>query len=326
MPEIVIFDPSESRVVEGALRFASRRNPDYQRCLLSAKQALETIAESISRYPSVTSTQTLRKSSRSVETLVQSLCEGSANDRALQTPTRAVLGKSFLIAKVHFLYLIRDMYGQHALQRHRAGLLTDLIFANVFTLMSEDVFTCILEDRRSDAELRRRAAEQLAHIWEWRLRRNVQEFAPVLSGLWQSRRTLRPIYGTMLGASELLQLAARAHPRWFDFLQANAHRAEACQALEEFLFDLTHEQLLVLRSEMDRRCLAAVRRKDVAAILGSAAAAPEPGALDPRWMYASFQRRRTDAQFRVRAALPGPTQTVEELLMGYLLQRDGAPS
>lgn len=77
----------------------------------------------------------MRKKFRSVDSLVHSLCNSNASDRVLQTPTRAVLGKGFLIAKIQF-----------------------------FSLISEDVFISILESRCSADGLRIRAAGQPACI------------------------------------------------------------------------------------------------------------------------------------------------------------------
>ncbi len=97
MREIVVFNDKERIAVEKSLSFAAKRNPDYYRCLYTTKNALETLAHSISQYPSIMGTQKLRKKFRSVDSLVHSLCNSNANDRVLQTPTRAVLGKGFLM-------------------------------------------------------------------------------------------------------------------------------------------------------------------------------------------------------------------------------------
>ena len=330
MSEIVVFDPEERITVEKALGFAARKKSAHHGHLCQAQKALDRVADGISRYPSILTTQRLRNRSRSVDTLVELLCSQSPTDRALQTPTRAVLGKGFLIAKIHFFSLIKDMYAAHPLMNRRARTVMDHISANVFTLMSEDVFVSILEDRHSATDLRRRAAQQLAGIWEWRLSRSIEQVAPVLFSMWKSRRSLRPIYGTMIGSSELLHLSVRAHPLWLDFLTEHGHTPETLQALEEFLFDLTHEELLLVRSEMARRSLKAVNRRHVWAILNkqdraSEGGGSEHGELDPRWMYSFFQERRTNAHFRARAELPGPRKTVEELLISFLLSHAPPP-
>jgi len=321
MGGIAVFNNAEQRIVDRALTFAARRDPEYHLCLGTARAALHAIADGISRYPSITDTHRLRNKHRSLDTLVQRLCRATRDDRALQTPTRAVVGKSFLVAKIQFFYLIRDMYQSHPLWRHRARSAADHIFTNVFTLMSEDVFISMLEDKTACARVRERAAAELAQIWEWRLSRNIEQFAPVLFSLWSSRARLRPIYGTMVGASELLHMSRGAHPLWSDFLHLHNGAPQVYQALEEFLFDLSYEELCLLRREMDLRSLSAVSRQEVAHILGQEDRVPGHGGLDARWMYAFFQQRRNDAQFRFRAELPGPRKTIEELLMSFLLRR-----
>jgi hypothetical protein len=326
MNNIVVFNETEKVAVDKALTFVVRKDPDYHRYLCTANDALHALAHGISQYPSITDTHRLRRKTRSLSTLIQSLCNGNREDRALQTPPRAVVGKGFLIAKIHFFYLIRDMYESHRLLKRRAQRVNEHIFTNVFTLMSEDVFISMLENGKTSAGLKERAAAQLAYIWEWRLNRNIEQFAPVLFSLWNSRARLRPIYGTMMGANELLHMSSRIHPLWFDFLREHTSTAQVYQALEEFLFDLSYEELVLLRSEMARRSLAVVSHGEVADILWKQDRIPAHNGLDARWMYSFFQQRRTDAQFRIRADLPGPRKTIEELLMAFLLRREASPA
>ena len=314
MNSIVVFNEAENVTADEALTFAVRKYPDYHRYLCTANDALHALAHGISQYPSITDTHRLRRKTRSLSTLVRSLCNGNREDRALETPTRAVVGRGFLIAKIHFFYLIRHMYESHRLSKRRAQGITDHIFTNVFTLMSEDVFISMLDNGNACDGLKERAAAQLAYIWEWWLNRNIEQFAPVLFSPWNSRARLRPICGTMMGASELLHISCRVHPLWFDFLREHNGTAHVYQALEELLFDLSCEEVVLLRSEMARRSLAAVSRGEVADILGKQDRIPAHGELDARWMYSFFQQRRSDAQFRIRADLPGPKKTIEELL------------
>ena len=164
--QIPVFSGKETVTVERSLSFAERRCPEHYEYLKAAQEALDSLGRSVSQYPSITGTQTLRKRARSVETLAESLCNAGAKDRVLATPTRAVLGKAFLIAKIQFFALIRDMYDSRRFSGRHVPRVIDHLYANVVSLMSEDVFASILESSVASPQLRRSAAQQLASICE----------------------------------------------------------------------------------------------------------------------------------------------------------------
>mgnify|MGYP006900808107 FL=1 len=64
------------------------------------RMALEQLGRSISFYPSILAAHRLGSSSRSVESLVETLCRDDIPDMILHIPTKAVLGRSYSIAKI----------------------------------------------------------------------------------------------------------------------------------------------------------------------------------------------------------------------------------
>ncbi len=318
MEGIVILTENERRAVESCLSLTERGDPAYASRIRSNLEALDELAQAISRYPSVLGSQELGNRPRSPETLVRRLCAGSRFRRTLHIPTRAVLGKSFLIAKINFLSMLSyvfDLFENVA----EVDAVRDLNVGNIFALMNEDVFLAILESDAAEPELKEKAAYELINVWEGRLSGRHTEYAAALFSMWYARRDLRPIFGTLMGTSEILQLSGRIHPVWFDFLSEGTGTAGLAEALEEFIFNLSYEDLKTVRAEMQSRGLSAVTPLEAAALIGRSGMLSDFSDTDPRELYASFQERRSNAGFRRRAGIPGPTGTIEEYFVSFLL-------
>lgn len=196
-----------------------------------------------------------------------------------------------------------------------------LIAGNVSSLTAEEVFISIIEDMRIPEEVRFRAGHQVARIWEFRVDYGVKEFAPILHTLWKSREKLVPHFGTMLGFSELCMLSKETETSWFDFLQRDELTEDEICALEEFIFGLTHEEILYLRKSMEENGKISLSRQEVESLLDKPQHYPEYWSDDPRELYRSFRDRKHHSRFRARAATPGPKKTLEEYLMVFLLSR-----
>ena len=319
---VILFNDREQAVVTACLEALERRRPQLRRAVTEHLAALTGVADAVSRYPPIIGEQTLGRAKRSVDTLVETLRDLDESDRELRIPAKAVLGRSFVVAKISFLVMLRRLVPSASALAPFRHELDDAVLRNVLTLMGEDVFLALIEDRRNPDELRRAAARRLAAIWEYRLDRDMERQAPLLLELWRARRALRPIYGTMLGTSELTRLTYRVEPGWADFVAARMQSAEAVQAIEEFLFGLSYEELTRLRRVMEERSIQVVSSRRVSAIIGSRRSFAECEHRDPRRLYEFYRQRRAAAVQRVAAGRPGPRITVEELLLGFLLETE----
>lgn len=319
---IVIFNEEERRIVAECLARIEKKNTGQLAYIRDHLESLSQLAQAISRYPSILGTQKLGERPRSPHTLVQMLCRQPGHRRILHVPTRAVLGKSFLVAKINFLHLIKYVYASSLLLKSKTRAIQEAIATNIFTLMSEDVFLEIIEANDVTLPTKEKAALQLIGIWQWRLNRNITEYAPVLFSMWKARKHLRPIFGTLVGVSELYQISRQVHPVWSNFLADCAEREEVHQALEEFLFNLTHEELVTLRREMRSRGMDSIDPRRAASIIGRSDFRSDFNDSDPRELYAFFRLRRQNARFRSRAGHTGPGKTIEEFLLLYLLDHD----
>ncbi len=320
--DIVLFSEEELGIIAAVTENLGSRGMTAEiEAVGNNRMALEQLGRSISLYPSILASHRLGSSSRSVESLVETLCRDDIPDMILHIPTKAVLGRSYSIAKINFLNMLRYIVRDVADLAHFEAKVLHLIAHNVFTIMAEEVYISIIENAASPERLRANAAYLLARTWEYRLDSGVREFAPILQGVWSAREKLIPNFGTMLGFSELFVISGYIEPAWFDFLQSDEIGEDEVHALEEFIFGMTHEEILALRLEMEECGKSSVSREEALGNKGPKSPLYRYSGDDPRQLYRSFRDRKINARFRARACLHGPKRTLEDYLMCFLLSQ-----
>ncbi|MDY6932877.1 MAG: hypothetical protein SVZ03_01480 [Spirochaetota bacterium] len=320
MVKIILFNELESSIIDKLLWHLKKNNKtDDISFVNNNRTALEEIARSISLYPSIMKEQQLGKGIRTIETLVESLCEKDELSIMLHIPTKAVLGNGYLIAKINFfsmlIYLTNEIQGLEDI----AAQIKSIISNNVFTIMSEEVFLSIIEDNDIPKHIRMNAGYLLAKIWEYRLDHGVKEFAPILLNIWKAREKLMPAFGTMNGFSELLLISEQTESVWLDFFRRDSLSEKEISSLEEFIFGLSYEEMIQIRMQMERMGKSSITKQDVEEIIGKNRIYPEYKICDPREFYRSFEHRKINAKFRAKARTDGPHKTIEEYIMCYLL-------
>jgi len=317
--EIVVFDTEEKALVEHCLAVIEAEKPEESRYIKRSVDSLVRLGQAISQYPSILGRHRLGEAVRTVDTLIEMLCRRNDYDAMLYIPTKAVLGKTFLIAKINLFYMLKYLAETTAALSGKIADIMAKIVLNIFTLMSEEVFYSIMGDGEIERGLRRRAGEQLANIWEYRLNWTIMDYAPKLGALWEARKKLYPVFGTLMGTSELIGICQSLDPAWMSFLRDEIHSQDTMAALEEFIFGLTHEELLAIRDKMSSEDIFAVDKGQIETLLGRNHFYSNFDEIDPREMYRFYRQRKLNASYRQRALLPGPKKTVEEIFLGYLL-------
>ncbi len=314
-------DVTEDDLLEQLLPTIRRMEPQTFEQGLRMQHSLSLLSQAFDAYPSIFDEQTISHDARSVETLVESLFRDGC-DHTVLLPTKVAVGRGLMIARLNvYGFLVKICAGSPDLAGYRESL-QHRWESLVFSLLIEDVYQVIIENvGRYPLAQRRRSAIDLLHLWEHRSDRNVPRYAPVILDLWHVRTRVAPVFGTMLGTMELLRISSLLSETWHDFLCAHDSDPEAIQALEEFVFGLTHEQIARVRREMRDRGMAVVDRDELMRLLGHEAPLPDVASVDPREMYRFYQRRARDVARREIADQPGPRRTLEEMLLVYLLDR-----
>jgi hypothetical protein len=240
----------------------------------------------------------------------------------LHLPSKAVLGKSFLVTKFHTFDLL-----YHVAERADApaDLLTQLRMATatlLFTIMAEDVYLNLLDAEQLSIETRRQVALMLLVLWEHRTDLLAKDTAPVLQVVWNARQHLLPVYGSMMGISELvllsMNISGEGGDTWTRFIKERLPDKRVTMALEEFLMGLSYEQITRLRTMLREQKIAAINRNEVASFLGEAVDTNINA--DPRDFYMLYTVRRDNARTRKRLGFPGPHNTLEDYYLSFSLK------
>lgn len=322
MKAIQVFSESEENIthqIKAMLRKTGADN-DFQR-VNDTHASLIILADSISRYPSIFEDQHLGLHQRTVETLVENLCAHPDLNLVLNTPTKAVLGRGFSIAKINFFLLMSYLCNDNEGLCSKLDEITDIITHNVFSIMTEDVFTSIISDPSVDIEIRKETGYFLAKIWEHRVYKGVEEISPVLTNLWKTRRHFTPAYGTLAGISEIATFCSRSAPEWNRFIEDDDFTDDTLESLREYLMALSHEEMLSIQDYMERNAVASFNHEKIKEMLGRNKSYMMINYDDPREMYHFYARRKENAIFRKKSRINGPAKTIEEYLICYMIRQ-----
>ena len=275
---------------------------------------LRALGTVVSEYPSIRHTQFLKGLIRNEGQLAESLLAFSPTSHLLHIPTKVVALRSFLVAKFHAFSLLSYLVGEDPLFR---GPVRAVVFSVICTLMAEDVYFSCLEDPGFSRNTKTSLANDLIALWDSGVDRRGIRHLSALSSLWRARDAAPPSFGTMDGNTELLRISIDMEQDWQDFLVEESTNDETRWALEEFLFGLTHEEILQVRSRLGRFGISAVGYEEVRSYLGSRPTYSVVNDRDPRAIYDFFIERRDSCTLRKRVNAPGPRHTLEEMYLKY---------
>ncbi len=284
-------------------------------------KALEYQAQALSLYPSLLQSNRLGDSERNLQTLVTVLLERYKDDDIFVLPTKAILSRSFEIGKINFLYML--YHACSLLKDHTVTIKEDTydaISLKIISVMTERVLLDLLSDVNRD-HVRVTAATTLAELWEGRITPESILFNPELRSMWLIRKTITPVFGTLLGTHEYFSLFRNADENCRRYITYSTSVPDEMFALEEFLFGLTFEELYAAKNELNRQGRSLFNKDDMAGIVGhkSLFFMNTDQNPDPIELYRFYNHRRNKAAARRELKHTGPTRTFEENLMAFFL-------
>jgi len=318
---IVILTQKQKKLIDDLLVYMNDADTERVLIIKDRMKDLEHLARAIALFPSLLEQHDLPGGMRTPKTIVEMLIDSQeAGDRTLLLPSKASLGKGFLIAKMH---TFSSLSKQSTRIKAPASLSEDLMTEAVtmmFSLLAEDVYLNLIGDKTMPREIRRQWGYSLLMLWEYRTDDRIQVIAPILNEVWTARRKLAPAFGTMMGTSELLLISMQMDGQWLGFIKNKLCDPGVSQAMEEFLFGISYEQISQLRTILRTKGIAAIGRDEVADYLGTHI--KTDAGLDYRDFYSLYTIRRDDARERARMKLQGPHKTLEDYFIQFVTEQN----
>lgn len=322
-----VLDRHETELVEQAMSLVSARSPADAQILTNMIAELKATSELLERQRPLRHPTSLAGEHRNEGTLIDHLCTLDGLSGDLSLPLKATLSRTYLLTKINFLRGFVKATGvlddtpdtikvKHELREELAQ--------SIYTLLAEELFLALLRKPDITRRTKQRAADQLITVWD-DAALEIDDFAPLLESAWHARNRINSAYGTLLGATETFRLVCEdCSPDVLEFFGREGMSADESAAFEEFLFNMTAEELGKLRRAMQQQHLSAASPAWAAEVLGRQIEELEHGPqheIDPMALYRSYQRRQLAADFRMMSGAPGPRRTAEGYLMVYLLDQ-----
>jgi len=311
-----VLSDEEETLVKNADDWLKENNPQEQVLVNERFRRLRNLGNVVFDYPSIKDTKYVRDILVNENQLTESLLAFSAASHLLRTPAKVAALRSFLIAKFHAFSRIAALTGDNTAIHKRS---IDISFAIVFTLMAEDVYFFCLEDPSFSSDTKSKLADDLIALWDSGTDPRSVRHLMALSSLWTARDSSPPCFGTMDGNSELLRISIDmdADTEWIDFLKEESTNDRTKWALEEFLFGLSYEEILQIRSRLKKYGVTSVSHDELRSYLDSNPVYSVVNNYDPRAIYDFFVERRDACLLRKRVKAPGPYHTLEEIYLKY---------
>ncbi|MDR1128787.1 MAG: hypothetical protein LBL20_05700 [Treponema sp.] len=317
----------EERLIGDIYAFLDSSFPEEGSLARERFSALKELGASVARFPSVRAVEggyaERRKSSAggpsTRDSFLESLSAYSPAARLLRLPTRAVGAHSYFIAKCHAFSFVSTLVSNiEAFYKP----LRQVILSITCTLLAEEVYFSCLDDPAFPREIKNHLVDDLVSFWDSGTELSTAKHQPALETLWTARDASPPSFGTMDGASELMRVSLGMGKDWSEFLIAQLGSPETQEALEEFLFNLSCEEIQEVRSRLVRFGISAVSHAEVRSFLGSRPAYTMVKSTDPRAIYDFYMERRDMAVCRTRNSAPGPKKTLEEMYLRFRLTQN----
>ena len=318
---IIVLTPNEKALYDELMTYVKERDPERFDVLEDRMKDLHELAASIENFPSLLERHSALTEERTPQLLIDSLIKHqSAGDSTLQLPSKAVLGKAYIVSKIHTFSSLSSISERLGTPEKLTQALQLETITMMFTLMAEDVYMNLMNDATQPMEFRRQWALALILLWEHRNDQTVESVAPVLQAVWLARRKLAPAFGTMMGTSELLLISIQMDEQWIQFIKQKMSDKGVSSAMEEFLFGISYEQIKKLREILKQKGIPAINRNEVSSFLEEHIKAD--AGMDYRDFYTLYTVRRDNARARSRMNLEGPHQTIEDYFIKFVTEQN----
>jgi hypothetical protein len=317
----------EKRLIGDIEAFLDASFPEEGNLVRERFASLEALGIAVARFPSVRAGEDNcdkrqkhnAPTSSTRDDFLESLISYSHPARLLRLPTRALGAHSYLIAKCHAFTFVSTLTGDiEAFYKP----LRQVVFSITCILLAEEVYFSCMEDPAFPREVKNILMDDLVSFWDHQeMELSTAKHRSALESLWTIRDASPPSFGTMDGSSELVRISLGTGEDWSEFIMARIDDMETRDALEEFLFGLSYEEIQKVRVRLSSFNILAVNHDEVRSFLGTPSAYTMTKNTDPRAIYDFYVERRNMAVCRIHSGAPGPKKTLEEMYLRFRLTR-----
>ena len=328
MIKTLVVDHSKAELIFNTISKLQKDNVQNAQILKQQLEGLTQLCNLIREMPSL-----YRKNSdneqRTFNALVEHLSHYNTADGALGFPLKAILSQALLIAKIQFfracVRFVTIQNTQDPSYHTLDNQLHEELAEAVYTQLAEQILLDVLQQKSISEIQKHSAAKYLIDIWEDDAL-EATNFCPLIDAAWLARNHIDSTLGSLLGTTEYINLVNEYCPSEFlDFFDRSDVSEDERNAFEEFLFDMTYEEISLLRHHMDKEHIAAINCENAEAIIGRTIDHEHTDDfIQPMALHRSFMRRQRAAQLRNANNTQGPKQTAETYIMLHLLQK-GSP-
>ena len=318
---IVVFTENQKQLIKTLRQNLSQSNEKLLEPLNKRVEDLKQLALAIANFPSLLERANLMGGTRTPTSLIDSLINSNREgDTTLQLPSKATLGKGFLVAKLHTFSSLEKICHIANIDSKLTSAIHGETISMMFLLLAEDVYLNLIHDTTLAQNERRQLAISLLLLWEHRADQNISDISPVLQSVWNARTRLAPAFGTMMGTSELIMISFQLDEQWSQFITTKLGETGVNQAMEEFLFGLSYEQITKLKNILREKGIAAIGRDEVSNFLDTDVKTNV--SEDYRDFFQQYSLRRDNARARKRLNLPGPHKTLEDYFISFVMEKN----
>ncbi len=318
---IVVFSEEQEKLVDEVRSRIEKDDPVHVEMYRRRISDLKTLASAIANFPSLLERSNMTLEERTPQLLIESLVNSKRDgDTTLQMPSKATLGRGFLVAKLHTFSNLEKLAKDAGLEERIVKQFHNETISMMFLLLAEDVYLNLIHDLSLPLDSRWQLATSLLLLWEHRADQNITDIAPVLRSVWLARTRLAPAFGTMMGTSELIMLSFQLDDQWQDFIKKRLGEEDVKMAMEEFLFGLSFEQITRLKSMLREKGINAIGRDEVSKYLDENVTTDVSS--DYRDFFQQYTVRRDNARVRNRLGIAGPHRTLEDHFICFVMERN----
>ena len=107
---------------------------------------LERLTKNIAHFPSLLERQVVAAEIRTEQTLIESLLANRGGDKMLHLPSKAILGKGFIVAKFHVFMSMCKIALECGFPKNEVAEYQKATLSLMFTIMAEDVYLSMLDN------------------------------------------------------------------------------------------------------------------------------------------------------------------------------------